>query len=193
MKKRSKLLVVMTILLTITLLVTGCGKKATQPPENPDQQGGEEDQTYETLATDIGEFTTTDLEGNEVTNEIFKDKDVTLVFLWGTGWPSCIQEFPELVKLEAELPENAGIVGILTDVKNVDSAKKVVEETGFASKNILFNDAIYKSYEKVQYIPYTLFVDSEGKVVGKDLTGKKDLKTLKEALDIALKATEKDE
>lgn len=86
------------------------------------------------------------------------------------------------------MPDNTAILGILTDVQNASLAKKVVNETGFKSKNILSNKEIYNSYQKVQYIPYTMFVDNEGKVVGEDFSGKKDLEALKEALDIALKA-----
>ncbi|QOR34028.1 hypothetical protein IMX26_11055 [Clostridium sp. 'deep sea'] len=88
------------------------------------------------------------------------------------------------------MPDNTAILGILTDVQNASSAKKVVNETGFKSKNILSNKEIYNSYQKVQYIPYTMFVDNEGKVVGEDFSGKKDLEALKEFLDIALKAVE---
>ncbi|QOR34029.1 hypothetical protein IMX26_11060 [Clostridium sp. 'deep sea'] len=68
MRKKSKLVLITIILLSITVLVTACNKK-----------------NNEVLGTDFSEFTTTDLDGNEVTNEVFKDNDVTLVFLWGTG------------------------------------------------------------------------------------------------------------
>ena len=49
-------------------------------------------------------FTTEDLDGNEVTESILKDKDVTMINIWGTFCPPCIEEMPELAKLSASLP-----------------------------------------------------------------------------------------
>ena len=67
-------------------------------------------------------FTTEDLDGNEVTESILKDKDVTMINIWGTFCPPCIEEMPELAKLSASLPENAQIIGILCDVSLNDKS-----------------------------------------------------------------------
>ena len=40
------------------------------------------------------EFKTTDTNGNEVTEKIFADKDITMVNVWGTFCGPCINEMP---------------------------------------------------------------------------------------------------
>ena len=46
----------------------------------------------------VNVFSTTDLEGNTVTNDIFSQADLTVVNFWGTFCNPCINEMPELAK-----------------------------------------------------------------------------------------------
>ena len=62
------------------------------------------------------EFKTTDTNGNEVTEKIFSDKDITMVNVWGTFCGPCINEMPELQKIYESLPKNANLIGIAADV-----------------------------------------------------------------------------
>ena len=97
---------------------------------------------------------------------------------------------PELAKLEAEALENFGLVGILTDGQNKESAARIVDQVGLKMPNILLNEELYSSIQKVQYIPYIYFVDSEGRAINVELTGKQDLAELKEAIQTAFKSIE---
>ena len=54
----------------------------------------------------VNVFSTTDLEGNTVTNDIFSQADLTVVNFWGTFCNPCINEMPELAKWNEEMPDN---------------------------------------------------------------------------------------
>lgn len=121
-------------------------------------------------------FTTEDLDGNKVTESILKDKDVTMINIWGTFCPPCIEEMPELAKLSASLPENAQIIGILCDVSLNDKsalqdAKSIVSKAGTNYPCLLLNDSLTDYLSQFMYVPTTLFVDSEGNQIGEPVVG----------------------
>lgn len=121
-------------------------------------------------------FTTEDLDGNEVTESILKDKDVTMINIWGTFCPPCIEEMPELAKLSASLPENAQIIGILCDVSLNDKsalqdAKSIVSKAGTNYPCLLLNDSLTDYLSQFMYVPTTIFVDSEGNQIGEPVVG----------------------
>lgn len=121
-------------------------------------------------------FTTEDLDGNEVTESILKDKDVTMINIWGTFCPPCIEEMPELAKLSASLPENAQIIGILCDVSLNDKsalqdAKSIVSKAGTNYPCLLLNFSLTDYLSQFMYVPTTIFVDSEGNQIGEPVVG----------------------
>ena len=67
-------------------------------------------------------FATKDMKGNDVTNDIFAGKDLTVVNFWATTCGPCISEMPELGDWAREMPENVQIIGVLTDVRADDVA-----------------------------------------------------------------------
>ena len=72
------------------------------------------------IGTALGEFTSTDMEGNEVTSDIFGDKDVTIVNVWASYYFPCILEMPLLADLSKRLPDSAQIVGRVFDATGED-------------------------------------------------------------------------
>ena len=80
----------------------------------------------------VNVFSTTDLEGNTVTNDILSQADLTVVNFWGTFCNPCINEMPELAKWNEEMPDNVQMLGAIVDVETVDSdeyalAQQIVE------------------------------------------------------------------
>lgn len=116
----------------------------------------------------MSKFTTKDLDGNEVTEDIFKDYDVTMVNVWATWCKYCILEMPEIQELYEELPENTNIITICTDGDTeLDTAKELLEEIGAKFTTIMSCDEIEKNVlEYVTGYPTTFFVDKNGKVIG---------------------------
>ena len=58
-------------------------------------------------------FTTEDLDGNKITNELFADNKITMINIWGTFCGPCIREMPELAKLSEDYKsKGVEIIGI---------------------------------------------------------------------------------
>ena len=117
------------------------------------------------------EFKTTDINGNEVTEKIFADKDITMVNVWGTFCGPCINEMPELQKIYESLPKNANLIGIVADVPEgmkdgVDNAKYIVGQTGVEYVNLTLSDSLASFARRFYAVPSTIFVDKEGNIIG---------------------------
>lgn len=121
------------------------------------------------------QFETTDLSGSPVNStELFAQHEITLLNLWGTWCGPCIQELPELNKVNELLADMDGaVVGLLNDGKgsnNAELAKQLIAENNIGYLNILspenMNEIILQ-----RYYPTTVFVNREGVVVGRTLLG----------------------
>lgn len=119
-------------------------------------------------------FTTRDLQGNEVTEQIFAGKDLTVVNVWGTFCGPCINEMPALAAWEKELPENVQIIGIVSDVGLTDdpaTARAITEKTGVTFRNLLVSDDLQSFLSLSPYVPTTYFLDANGVSVGEPVVG----------------------
>ena len=126
--------------------------------------------------TDIGSFESTDLDGNAVTDAVFADKDVTVLNVWATYCGPCKEEMPELGEWAAELPDNAQIIGVLTDVPEGDTdmiktARAICADTGVSYTNIVLSDSVDKMLADVEAVPTTFILDSEGKTICPPIIG----------------------
>ena len=122
-------------------------------------------------------FETTDLDGNQVSSkQIFSQNKITMINIWGTTCGPCIEEMPELEKLNKEFQKKGGaIIGLVSDVPVDNSlylqeAQAIVKDTGVTYPNL----RAWKGYEDVLDsvgTPTTYFVDSQGKLVGEPILG----------------------
>ena len=155
---------------------SSAGQTASATAESSVQTGAGNTSGETKSAMPVPAFTTEDLDGNEVTESILKDKDVTMINIWGTFCPPCIEEMPDLAKLSASLPENAQIIGILCDVSLNDKsalqdAKSIVSKAGTNYPCLLLNDSLTDYLSQFMYVPTTIFVDSEGNQIGEPVVG----------------------
>lgn len=145
---------------------------------------------------------TVDLEGNEVTADLFKENDLTLINTWATWCGPCVGEIPELNELSGELEKEGmkvGIKGLVIEMaedgiraglsdeerKNVQG---VLDAAGASYQQLLISEDLAKSaLSKQAGYPTTYFVDSDGTMVGKPVTGSEDKegwkKIIKERLE----------
>lgn len=125
----------------------------------------------------VSAFTTVDIYGNTVTEEIFAQADLTVVNIWGTFCGPCINEMPELGQWSREMPENVQIIGLVSDVYSPDdastigNAQAIVEATGADFINLLPAEGLTELLSISPYVPTTVFVDSTGKLVGEPVIG----------------------
>ena len=88
----------------------------------------------------LGQFSTTDLDGNPVDQTAFQDYDVTMVNIWTTYCGYCLDEMGALGELSREYADDGvRIMGMVTDVINsdgtlnesqMDLAREIVSSTG---------------------------------------------------------------
>lgn len=126
----------------------------------------------------FAEFTTNDIDGNEVTQSIFANKDLTVVNIWGTFCGPCINEMPELGAWEKELPDNVQIVGLIVDISSTDdetqiaAAKQITEKADAGFVNLIGgNGAFDELISSIVGVPTTIFVDKSGNIVGEIIVG----------------------
>ena len=138
-------------------------------------------ETYEpqTISDIIGgkviEFETTDLEGNTVSSkEIFAKNQYTMINFWASFCGPCVRELPELEKLNKLFEEKGcGIIGILTDGMEpggLADAKDIIADTGVTYLNVIDSMGLAQAID-IQAIPTTIFVDSNGVIVGDTVVG----------------------
>ena len=117
---------------------------------------------------DLSNFEATDLNGNTVTQDIFKDYDVTMINIWATWCGPCRSELPAIQAAYEKLPENANIISICHDAASeTDLAKSIVEKAGLKYSVLMADEKMEETvFQYVSAFPTTIFVDSEGRLVG---------------------------
>lgn len=126
----------------------------------------------------FGSFTCQTVDGKTVDDSIFANADVTMINMWATYCGPCINEMPDLGEISSEYADKKfQIIGIVTDVAEGDDtsgAKAVIDETGASYTHILLNSDLYNGYlQNVQAVPTTVFVDSNGNLIGDEYVGSK--------------------
>ena len=127
------------------------------------------------LAADgaLNNFSTYDMSGNIVTQEIFSNYDLTMVNVWTTWCKYCIYEMPELAKLKDMLPENVNLITICDDATiEPISAYQILSSAGAGFQTLMGTQEIYDQFlYQVQSYPTTFFLNSEGVPVGEEIIG----------------------
>jgi len=75
--------------------------------------------------SDLSSFVTINLSGEDITEEIFSDYDVTMINIWATWCPPCIDEIQSLGELKRQLPDNFNLISICTDGGQDSSSAKI--------------------------------------------------------------------
>jgi thiol-disulfide isomerase/thioredoxin len=152
--------------------ISSDGTEASEPPGRME------------LKNELASFESLDLDGNAVTGDIFAVNKLTMVNIWGTRCPYCIDEMPDLAKLSDDYADRGfAILGIISNVvsdgrsideTNAGDARYIIEETGVNYTNIVVTENVYNLFlSDVSAIPTTIFVDENGNKVGKTFLGAK--------------------
>mgnify|MGYP001432771688 FL=1 len=103
------------------------------------------------------------LDGETVSLSDFRGEKVMLNF-WATWCPPCRAEMPDMQKFH----ENTDIVILAVDLLETENSRKnvpdFVEEFGITFRVLLDEDSSVANRYKIQPIPTTFMIDSEGKV-----------------------------
>lgn len=175
MKKRMKKISALCLAGILCLGLWACSSSEDSSSSN--SSGTTKQETSENgFPVNMPEFSTTDMDGNKVTNDIFADYDLTVVNFWATYCNPCIDELPELAEWKKELPNNVNLIGLLVDVdeKGDDQyklAEKIIKETGADYQHLIATEEFDDMISNLVGVPTTFFVDSTGKIIGEPFAG----------------------
>lgn len=146
----------------------------------------------------LSSFLAYDLNGVAVDESIFSDYKLTMLNFWGTFCGPCLREMPELGELAAEYADKGvRIVGVVSDVTQkadgsfnqdkLQTARDLVAQTGADYLHLLGSyDLVKAKLGSVTGVPDTIFVDSEGKLVGLEYVGANSKDTWAKIIDETL-------
>jgi thiol-disulfide isomerase/thioredoxin len=144
-------------------------------------------------------FDTKDLDGNTVSSDLFGENKVTVINVWGTFCGPCIAEMPDLDALSQEMKDQGvGIIGLVIDTVDanytedqgiIDLARQIVSEKGVKYQNLISNKDLSELLPVVA-VPTTIFVDSEGNILGDAAVGGKGRDEYRRLIESALAEAE---
>lgn len=107
-------------------------------------------------------FSTTDLEGAEVTSEIFAEHALTILNFWEPWCGPCVSEMPDLEKLDKAY-DDVQVIGIFSTPDSDDEVRDILQSTGVTYPILHYVPA----FDALQtgYVPNTVVVDRGGKIV----------------------------
>lgn len=128
------------------------------------------------------DFELEDFDGNKINiADILAKNKYTFVNVWATFCGYCIKEMPDLAKLANDYKGKLGFLGIVADVKplqssneaekmmrdkTIESAKRIISKTKVNYANLLpSQDALNYFSNLLTGYPTTFIIDSEGNVV----------------------------
>lgn len=111
-------------------------------------------------------FKAKDVFGNEVTDEIIKANELTMINIWATWCGPCVMEMEDLGKLYSNLPEGVGLLSICEDAgEEAEVVKDILKENNCEFPTLVPSGEIEAYVNEVYSYPTTIFVDKNGSIV----------------------------
>lgn len=178
-----KKIIIGILLIALSIGLIGCGQKQSKSEETKEKL------TFDTLKV-MPEFKCKDNNDKDITNDIFNDKKLTMINLWGTFCGPCIDEMPELQEIYEEMKDKGvNVVGVVGDGRdNEIEALDLIRKTGVKYTNIIPNEKFEDDFVKrTDSVPVTIFVNSKGERVGDVIVGSRPKAEYVKIIDKLLK------
>lgn len=184
MKKRRYLLILSISLILLILSLSACGSK-----EDENDTGLA---NLETIEGDFSAFTAETMTGKAYTVENLADYDLTVVNIWSTTCQYCLVEMEGLQKFYEQKPDNVNFITICIDAGyDMELAQTILSKKGATFDTLIGNNSLNEAILKnVAGTPTTVFVDSQGNVVGDSLVGAPCVEDMDRSAKLYMAATE---
>ena len=180
------------ILLACTMIFTLSACGATPPADASDSSALEQKEGKFPLSS----ISTVTLDGEAITGDALSGEKLTVVNVWGTWCPPCVEELPHLQEVsELYADQGVKIVGVLQDGVTaglepddalISAGKKLLEDAGAEYTVILPDEPLMLDIiAQMQYFPTTFFIDSENNII-KTVIGSNDVDGWRQEIDEAL-------
>lgn len=174
MNKKTKLLILISSVLILTLAISGCSDTENKKDQEMDSLANNQsiDETTDEGTDQIVEdklpiFNLKDLEGNDVSSDIFNDYDMTIVSIWQSTCGPCMDELEALNVIYDEYKDKGvNVIGISVDnveITGDEGVKKVAEILELKFINIIAdNDYLIELANYVEGTPTAFIVGKDG-------------------------------
>lgn len=135
---------------------------------NKDNNANSQDQTVKSQeVTPFVKFNAKTIAGEEISDKIFNDYDLTMVNVWATWCGPCVGEMGELEKLYKSLDDNVNLITICSDSdSNIGLVNNILKSKGATFKTIAINEQLENDLmSTIQAFPTSFFVDRDGNIV----------------------------
>ncbi len=181
--KENKGKIIGVILLVAIVAIGGFfivkGRKVEQPEiaekdsEVSSNEDNEQEEVDEFENGKMPPFKLKDMEGNEITEEIFNDYELTIVAAWQTTCGPCYYELEALNEIyEMYKDKGVNVIGLTLDEPGVEKVKEATDELELKYTNLMVEeDYIHEIIKYVTGTPTTLFVDKDGEFLREPKAG----------------------
>ena len=153
MNKRLKL--ILAIILTTGLLITGCGSDSSSPAA--------------VVGNPAPNFQLPDLDGQTISLNDLKGKPVLINF-WATWCSPCVSEMPYIQEIHEDWSDTGLMVLAINIGDSPQAVEQFLQEHNLALPVLLDTQNRVAAQYGIQYIPTTFFIDKDGiiqeKIVG---------------------------
>ncbi|UBH13687.1 TlpA family protein disulfide reductase [Macrococcus armenti] len=111
----------------------------------------------------IGDISVTDFNNHTYKLKETLKHDINIINMWASWCEPCNKEMPELIHYDQQKPNHVGLIGLNVQDKP-DKRDAFIKKYGPDYPMYSLSEEITKQY-KFTYVPTTLFVDKEGKVL----------------------------
>lgn len=118
------------------------------------------------VADKAPEVTATTLSGGTLDLAAYRGKPI-LVNFWATDCPGCVEEIPDLVKLQQQYgPQGFTIIGIAMQYDNPQQVKTMAAEMGMSYPVAIDSSGqAAKRFGGVNLVPTSFLIDKNGRII----------------------------
>lgn len=142
----------------------------------------------------IAGFSTTDLEGNPVNSSILDNADIHFINYWATWCGPCVNEMPHINQL-FQLSQNdpnysVQVLGVISESNGCTpaSALAFLKQRGYEWVNLRKDDVLNSIFSTCPYVPQTLIVTRDGRILDHIVGSFPSYNMLKEYVDMWIDA-----